>query len=250
MTASWTGLEIAGLKEAQERIDTLTRSMIMIQERERERISLDLHDQVAQDLAALRLALLGVEEETRPLNPELSRRVAQISETVKRILQDVREISYELRPPGFVQHDLVGTLQRYCGVFSSRNGLPVELDIEGADALRPTFDIGINLFRVTQEALSNIARHAQARRIVIRVKGTKSTIILSVTDDGKGFDLQKASDEAFSEKRMGLWCMGQRISRLRGEMKITSKAGAGTEIVVEVPVGEERHEGPERGPDR
>jgi PAS domain S-box-containing protein len=247
--ASGTNLDITEVKEARERIDALTHAMIQAQEWERSRISLDLHDQVAQDLSALRLSLQEVCDEVRSVKPELSDRVAGISEQVRDIVQSVRGISYELVPPGLEDLGLASTVQQYCGDFSKKHRLAVDFVSEGFEELQLDFDTEINVFRVVQEALNNVAKHAHAAKVVVRLRGSQSGILLSIRDDGTGFDVTRQSAAAIADKRMGLWCMEQRIGLLGGRIDVTSTPASGTEIVAEVPLGGGKHGWKERGPD-
>jgi PAS domain S-box-containing protein len=250
LRASGTNLDITAMKEAQKKIDALTHALIQAQERERERIALDLHDQVAQDLSAVRLALNSVSHDAGLPGPELGERVAEISERVREIARTVRDLSYELVPPGLEDLGLISTVQQYCREFSAKNGVDVELVSDGVEDLPLNFDTEINVFRVIQESLNNVAKHACAHNVTVRLSGSPSKIVLSIKDDGKGFDVTRESAAAITEKRMGLWCMEQRMALLGGTMSITSAAARGTEIVVEVPVGEVRNGRQEKGPGR
>ncbi|MFH0821382.1 MAG: PAS domain-containing protein [Pseudomonadota bacterium] len=239
LRVSGTNLDITSVKEARERIIALTHTMIMSQERERERIASDLNDHVAQDLSALRLSLKTVADDLRSVKPELSDRVEEISETVRSVVEGVRCLSYELLPPGLDHLGLVSTVQQYCSEFSAKNRLSVKLVSDGVEGLQPDFDVEINLFRVIQEALNNTAEHAQARSVVVRISGSQSRILVRVKDDGKGFDVLRESAEAIAHKRLGLWSIRQRIDLLQGTVDITSDPDRGTEIVVDVPL--EKH---------
>lgn len=247
--AAGTNLDITGMKEAQERIRALTHAMIQAQERERERIAMDLHDQVGQDLSAVRLALQAVWDDVRSVKPELSDLIAGISEAVQSIAKDVRDLSYELLPPGLDELGLVSTVQQYSSEFSVKNGLAVEFHAEGIEGLQLDFDIQINLFRVIQEALTNAARHAHASNVVVRLMVSRSKIILSIIDDGKGFNVKEESAAAIADKRMGMWGMEQRIGLLQGTIDVASCPMGGTEIKVEVPFGEEDNVRQEERPD-
>jgi PAS domain S-box-containing protein len=247
LRVSGTNLDITQAKEAQERIDALTQAMIQAQERERERVSLDLHDQVAQSLAAVRLSLQTIFDDVRSANPELSERIAQVSAAIREIARDVRDLSYELRPPGLDQLGLTSAVRQYCREFSTRHGLSVDFFSEGIEDLPLDFDTEINIFRVIQEGLNNVAKHAGARRVVIRLTVSESKIDLSIKDDGRGFDVKRESADAIEDKRMGLWCMAQRIGLLRGQMDVVSGAPEGTEIVVEIPCGGDEPCGKKKG---
>lgn len=250
LRASGTNLDITEVKQARERIDSLTHAMIQAQERERGRIALDLHDQIAQDLSALRLSLQTVFDDLRSVWPEVSDRVAEISEKLRSISKSVRDIVYELVSPGLEDLSLPSTVQQYCREFSAKNRLVVELVSEGIEELPLDFDTEINLFRVIQEALNNIAKHAHAHKVIVRLTGSQSKIVLSIKDDGKGFDVKRESATAITDKRIGLWCMEQRIGLLGGKIDVESSPDGGTEIIVEAPLRGDRNGRHEGGPDR
>jgi signal transduction histidine kinase len=147
----------------------------------------------------------------------------------------VRDLSHGLRPRGLDQMGLVRTLSRYCKDFSAKTGLRVNFHSARINELELDADIAINLFRVAQEALRNIGKHAKASRVTIVLEASFPKMILQIEDDGKGFDVNGRPVTALSEKRMGLWSMKERVNLLKGEMKIQSSPKKGTRILVEVP---------------
>ncbi len=227
--------DITDRKQAEEQVRALTQALIRAQESERERISRDLHDNLAQDLSSLRISYEMFLDDLGQLSPDMKRRGSQLSKIIHQSITAVRDLSHGLRPRGLDQMGLVRTISRYCKDFSAKTGLPVDFHAPLANELQLDADTAINMFRVVQEALRNIGKHAQAAHVSVVVETSFPGMILRIEDDGKGFDVDARSVMALSEKRMGLWCMKERVSLLRGEMKIESAPMRGTRIIVEVP---------------
>ena len=160
---------------------------------------------------------------------------------MSKILQEsitaVRDLSYDLRPPGMDQLGLVRTVYQYCEDFSEKNNVDVDLYTAGMKDLKLDFDTEINLYRLIQEGLNNIKKHAQAGKVVIRLVASSPNIILRIEDNGKGFDVKHRLARSLKEKRMGLSSMEERVSLLGGSMKIKSRPSKGTKIFIEVPCG-------------
>jgi signal transduction histidine kinase len=136
---------------------------------------------------------------------------------------------------------MIRTISRYCEDFSEKVGLNTDFFSAGMDALRLDSDIEINLYRLIQEGLNNISKHAGARNAKIRLVSSFPNIILQIEDDGRGFDVEKRRATMTHEKRMGLRSMEERVKLLGGEMRIRSKPGKGTNIFIEVPYREKKN---------
>lgn len=227
--------DITNRKQAEAHVRDLTQALIRAQESERERISRDLHDNLAQDLSSLRISYEMFLDDLGQLSPHMKRRGAQLSKMIHQSITAVRDLSHGLRPRGLDQMGLVRTISRYCKDFSAKTGLQVDFHSSLINELQLDADTAINLFRVVQEALRNVGKHAQAGQVSVVLQTSFPTMVLRIEDNGKGFDVDARSLTALSEKRMGLWCMKERVSLLRGEMTIQSCPMQGTRILVEVP---------------
>ena len=229
----------AKARMAEGHIRTLTQELIKAQENERLKISHDLHDNIAQNLSALKLACETLFHDQPTVSNELKGKVSSLSKILQKCISSVRDLSYGLRPPGLSQLGLVRTISRYCHEFSNENEMTVDFSSTDMDDLRLNFDTEINLYRVVQEALNNIRKHADAKHVIIRLTSSAPNIILTIEDNGKGFDPKKRLLSALNEKRMGLWSMEERVSLLNGIMNIQSAHMKGTKIFIEVPCNEE-----------
>jgi signal transduction histidine kinase len=196
---------------------------------ERERLARELHDSVTQSLYAVSL---HAEAATRALadgavEPAASN-LSDIGETVQEALGEMRLLLFELRPPLLEEHGLVGALQTRLRAVESRAGLSAE--IEGEDDLRLRPETERELYRVAQEALNNVLKHAHAGHVTVRLDTRDGRAALEVADDGVGFEPALRGGDGF-----GLPGMRERVERLGGSLRVESAPGAGTRVRAEVP---------------
>jgi PAS domain S-box-containing protein len=232
--------DITDRKRAEDHIHTLTQQLMKVQESERRKISRDLHDNVAQDLSTLKIACDTLFDHQPSVSSEIRRRAADMSSILQGTIVAVRDIAYDLRPPGLDQLGLAKAIFQQCEEFSEKHAVKVDFFAAGLDDLKINFDTEINLYRLVQEALSNIRKHANANHVIIRMVASHPNIILRIEDDGQGFDVEERLVSAENEKRMGLRSMQERVSLLSGDMRILSRLKDGTKIIIEVPYKEEK----------
>lgn len=233
--------DITDRKRAEKQIRTLTQGILRAQEYERERIARDLHDYLVQDLAALRMSFEMFLDDLEDLSPEMVRRGSMLSRAVHESITAVRDLSHGLRPPGLDQLGLVRTLARHCRDFSAKSGIQVDFSATGTSQIRLDSDTAINMFRVVQEAMRNVEKHADATHVAVTLAVSLPKLTLTIEDNGKSFDVESRSVAALKEKRMGLLGMKERVKLLKGKMRIQSIPSRGTTICVEIPVeGDEK----------
>ncbi|RLB82439.1 MAG: hypothetical protein DRH17_05895 [Deltaproteobacteria bacterium] len=242
-TTEQLDLELTERKRAEQHIRTLSQQLIKVQESERQRLSRDLHDYLAQDLSTLKIGLDTLFDNQSEAPPETRQRVSELSKTLQGTIIAVRDLAYDLRPLGLDQLGLLRTVFQYCEDFSDKSGLSVDFYSAGMDDLRLDFDTEINVYRLIQEALNNIKRHAEASHVTIRLVASFPNIILRIEDDGKGFDVKNQLVTALNEKRMGVRSMEERVALLQGKMRIQSRPTEGTRILIEVPYKKEKKSG-------
>ena len=197
------------------------------QEHERRRLSRELHDETGQALTSILLGLKTVEDAQG--TDAFAATVGQLRELVVATLQDVRRLAVELRPRALDDFGLVPALERLTTSFSEQTAIAVELESRLPDARLPS-DIETVLYRVVQEALTNVVKHAQAGHVSIVLSQRDGKVAAVIEDDGRGF-----SGEADAEGGLGLVGMRERVALLGGRLGLESSEGAGTTIVVEVP---------------
>ena len=224
--------------QAEDKIRTLNQQLIKAQENERNRIAGYLHDHVAQDLSTLKIGLETLFDRQPDVSSALKEKICALSKTLQASITAVRDLSYDLRPPGMDQLGLIRTVYQYCEDFAAKNNVNVDFYSAGMKALKLDFDTEINLYRLIQEGLNNIKKHAQASHVVIRLVASSPHIILRIEDNGIGFDVQGRLARSLKEKRMGLSSMEERVSLLEGKMSIRSRPSKGTKIFIEVPIRE------------
>ncbi|WP_428152890.1 histidine kinase [Desulfococcus sp.] len=227
--------DISEQRAAERQIRTLSQQLLTAQENERLMISNELHDSVAQDLSTMKISLALTLGESSTLPDDVRKTLTDMSSILSRTIRTVRNLSYDLRPPGLKEIGLIETLGSYCDEFAEDAGIHAEFHSTGLKnrAMNPFLEI--NIYRLVQEGLNNIRKHAEARRAVIFLIGAYPNVILRIEDDGKGFDVAAREQAGFSEKRMGLSSMRERVNLLMGKMSIRSRPGEGTRIFIRFP---------------
>ncbi|HKA27288.1 MAG TPA: GAF domain-containing sensor histidine kinase [Gaiellaceae bacterium] len=204
------------------------RRVVEAQELERRRLARELHDETGQALTSILLGLKGLEERT---GDEASRAAAdELRELVVSTLQDVRRLAVELRPTALDDFGLVAALERLAGSFAEQTGISVDFQTALAHERLPE-EVETALYRIVQESLTNVVKHARARRVSILLARTEGAIKAVVEDDGRGFDSGGETADGF-----GLVGMRERLALIGGRLQVESSPEAGTTIAVEVPV--------------
>jgi PAS domain S-box-containing protein len=227
--------DISEHKEAKEHIHALTQQLMKAYEDERQMISRELHDRIGQDLSMLKIGFDTLFDDHPEVHPGMRQRISELTKILHGSIMAVRDLAYDLRPPSLDQLGLARTIFQYCEDFSEKTGLSVDLKAAGMDDLRIDFDTEINLYRMVQEGLININKHADARQATIRLVASFPNIILRIEDDGQGFNVEDRLAAVSNEKRMGLRSMEERVGLLGGKMRIHSRPTEGTKIFIEVP---------------
>jgi PAS domain S-box-containing protein len=242
--------DISERKQAEQHIRTLTQELIRAQESERQKISHELHDRVAQDLSTAKIACETLFDDPGAVSSSIQQKISELSRTLQGSITAVRDLSYDLRPPSLDQLGLVRTVFEYCEDFAEKNDISVDFYSAGINDLHLDFDIEINLYRLIQEGLNNIRKHADASHVTIRLVASFPNIILRIEDDGKGFEVKERLARALYGKHMGLSGMEERVSLLQGKMGIESRPMQGTKILIEVPCKEKENGSEEMHIDR
>lgn len=230
--------DISKRRRAEQRVHDLSQQLIKAQEAERYRLSCNLHDNLAQDLSSLKFGLDTLLNGEEKVAQEIQLKTGNLSKLLEGVISVVGEMAYDLRPTGLNELGLSRTISRYCDEFSVKNGIHVDFFPAGIRDLSLDFDTSITIYRLIQEALTNIKKHAHADRVIIRLTASFPIIILHIEDNGKGFDVGTRTIDAAREKRMGLRIMAERVAALQGEMKIDSLPKQGTKVVIKFPWNE------------
>ena len=238
--AFWHAGRLEGRLQREHAIDVeLTRNLQLLSERllhaqeeERRSIARELHDQLGQELTALRLNLNALKARSVE-QPDLHQHIERLDTIAQQLDRDVDFLVWELRPTALDDFGLRAALAKHTENWSKLNGIAAELHSTGLETERLPGQIETTLFRVAQEALNNIAKHARASRVDIILERRSNQASLIVEDDGVGFD---PSDETALGQRMGLAGMRERVALVGGTIHVESAPDKGTTIFVRAPV--------------
>jgi signal transduction histidine kinase len=200
------------------------RRVVAGQELERTRLARELHDETGQALTSILLGLRTVEEADDP-----AAAVAELRELVVHTLQDVRRLAVELRPTALDDFGLVPALERLTTTFAEQSGVAVDMAAPLGDTRLPAA-VETALYRIVQESLTNVLKHAEATRVSIVMTRSPTSVTAVIEDDGRGFDPDR------DDRGLGLTGMRERLALLDGRIQIESEPGNGTTIVAEVPL--------------
>jgi len=229
-----TARDITERKLAQEGLKMFSRQLIEAQEDERRRIARELHDQVGQILTAIKMNLHNVQQVSQ------ASEVCYIKDNIEAVdqaLRLVRDLSVELRPPVLDDFGLVTALHWYVDRYQKRTGLDVSVVINMPDENeRFSRDLETACFRIAQEALTNIVRHAQAEQALLRLERDANVLLLSVKDNGVGFDPKSLRKRAPRAATLGLISMQERAHAAGGTIEIDSAISQGTEVRLMLPL--------------
>ena len=227
--------DITERKLAQDALQMFSRQLIEAQEDERRRISRELHDQIGQILTAVKMNLHTVQQFCKA--SEAGSYVNDNIEAVDEALRLVRDLSVELRPSVLDDLGLVAALRWYADRYSKRTGVTVEVKIDLRDRNeRFSRELETACFRIAQEALTNITRHARAHRGRVRLARQGNSLVLIIRDDGVGFDIRALRRRGPSVTTLGLVSMQERAHAAGGTLRIDSSISKGTEIRFTVPL--------------
>jgi len=219
------------LEHSHERLRALSRRLLEVQEEERGRLARDLHDDIGQALTALKIQ---VESLQRAAEPALRARIAEGVDTVQHTLERVRQLSLSLRPPQLDDLGLAAALRSHLDRQASVAGLAAHFDAAQAPQDIET-ETETACFRVAQEAINNVLRHANARTVWVRLSMAGERLALSVRDDGRGFDLEVVRRRGASGASLGLIGMEERVALAGGSFELRAAPGQGTTLLATFP---------------
>ena len=228
-------MDITERKQAEDLVRNLSQMLLNAQENERQMISYELHDSIAQSLSSLKIDCDTFFDNQPAISHELKEKMTQKSELIGQVIRSVRDLSYGLHPPSLNQMGIIQTISQLCEDFSEETGLGVKFMPTGMSGLKPDQTLGINLYRLVQEGLNNVRKHADADHVSVNLLASHPNIILRIEDDGKGFDVKAREAALDGEKKMGLRSMAERVGLLQGRMKIKSTPMQGTKIIIKIP---------------
>ena len=216
------------VEHASEEIRDLSKRLVELQDAERRRLATELHDIVGQNLSALVTELALIRSRlSAAKEPDLHKSLADATLLAKQSVEAVRKVMAQLRPPGLDELGLPAALRWHASAFESRTGIAAKVDADES-LPRPSAAVEDGVLRIYLEALTNVAKHASARAVVVKLELRNGHIRLSIADDGRGFEVQARGHG--ESARWGLAIMQERAAAVGGELHIRSAPGAGTLI--------------------
>lgn len=228
------------LRQSQTDLRELTGRLISAQEEERRHLARELHDDLTQRLAVLSIDAGKIEQQLPESLDPVREKLSEMKGQLVKIAWDINNLARQLHPAILDDLGLVRAVESYCTAFLKREGIPITFNHKNIPDIIEN-DVSLTLYRIVQEGLRNISKHACAEQVTVSLKGSAQEIRLSVQDNGVGFDLT----EARKTPGLGLSSMGERLRLIAGEFSIKSRPGEGTLITVRVPLDQRGSENAE-----
>ncbi|MCB0164774.1 MAG: ATP-binding cassette domain-containing protein [Anaerolineae bacterium] len=226
--------QVEALDQANLALQAAQRRLLTEREQERKRLARELHDQVIQDLLSVNYQLEEIGSNGNE-SPALTDELDDVRISIRQMVDDLRRICGNLRPPTIDSLGLGAALQSYTHDWSERNNLPVSLDLD-ANLGRLPEAIELSIFRIVQEGLNNIRKHARAGAVEIRLKHTSPrTLLISVADNGQGLKANFDLSALAAEEHYGLLGISERVALLGGRLRLQNQRGGGLLLQVEIP---------------
>jgi signal transduction histidine kinase len=222
--------DITETKKSEERIKLLSRQNIEIQERERESLSREIHDNIGQLLVSLKMGLSRVNRKIPRELAAIKDQLAELSYLANRTIKEIRELSHALHPPLIEDLGLITALEGLCQDFKSYSEIKIKWNFEQIQ--KPLQSItNVTIYRFFQEGLNNILKHSRATKAYLSLTSSDSTISAIIEDNGVGFVVDDVLSPSGNTKSLGLLSMRERLALIGGELKIISSPGKGTKII-------------------
>jgi PAS domain S-box-containing protein len=233
--------EIVGHKKSEAARQALLQRLVTAQEEERHRIARELHDQMGQYLAALILGLKVLKDATPEHSPE-HRRLQRLQEIADLIGKEVHHLALELRPTALDDLGLETTLVNHVEEWSERSGVKVDFHSSGLEKRRLLAAIETALYRIVQEGLTNVLKHAKALHVSVILQRSSDQVSVIIEDDGQGFIVEPVPGPSAVNRHLGLLGMEERGAMVGGTLTVESTLGKGTTVFVRIPMSEDEED--------
>lgn len=225
--------EVTDRTAAEAQVRHFLNRIVDIQEEERHRIARNIHDDLGQHLTAFRINLRSL---TNDINGELSGRARHVEQLAEELDSRIDAVTWELRPVDLENVGLVTAIQNLVTSWSGRFNIPADFGAIGREDIELPLETGVHLYRILQEALHNVAKHANATHAAVMVEFTDDLFKMIIEDDGLGFDLDNEPAAAKDHASLGLISMRERAMLINAAIEIESSPGSGTTVFVRVPI--------------
>ncbi len=218
---------------------TLNQKLTAVQEAERKQLARELHDEMGQALTAISINLSAIAQALpSDCNPNINERLVETDLLTNQTLEQIRELSFNLRPTTLDDLGLVPTLHWYINLYAKRVNIETEFEvIDLEERLSP--EIETALYRIVQEALTNVARHAKATKVRLLLRRRMAVVVVFIEDNGQGFDMAEIINREIAEGGTGLVGMRERVILLGGKFNIQSALQQGTQLSIDIPLEQE-----------
>jgi signal transduction histidine kinase len=224
------------LREKQDQLEYLSSSLLTAQEDERQRVAYELHDELGQSMTALKLQVRSlVQSMGADPSPILKKKCNRLSRSIKDIIESVRQLSQDLSPAILEDLGIEAALVTLLTTYEDLHEVVIVRDL-GPIHLVTNLNSQRNIYRIIQELLTNISKHANCNKIIIRVKKRKRELLVTIIDNGRGFDVDRVEKMEKGQKGMGLSTITERVRIMGGKLEIHSKQGDGVHVMFTVPV--------------
>jgi signal transduction histidine kinase len=227
--------EVAEHRKVDAERGQLLKRLVTAQEEERRRISRELHDQMGQYLSAMMLRLKTLQPLVEGQEAALSG-LQKLEELNGKLVDEVHHLAWELRPAALDDLGLHTVLQNYTEKWSERSGIAVDFHSGGLGRQRLPPDVETTVYRIVQESLTNVLKHAEARRVSVIVERRRDHLLVIIEDDGRGFEVEEVSRAQGPGGGLGLLGMRERVALVGGALSLDSSPGWGTTARVRIPV--------------
>jgi len=223
------------LKKTDQRRQLLSKELIRLLEKDRHQVAMELHDHIGQGMTSLKIALELALRHFPNEQPDIQNLLEAESKRVSQLLKDIKNISQGLRPSTLDKLGLVPSLQNLFNELKDQAVTPIMFFAKNIPKqLAP--EKALAIYRIVQESLNNIQKHARAETIHVNLVERKGIILVSIEDNGDGFDLEKAMEVTKGKMPLGLLIMRERAEQIGGEFSVDTKIGRGTIIMAEIPI--------------
>jgi signal transduction histidine kinase len=226
---------MAARRQIEREREQVLRQLMNAQEDERRRLSRDLHDQMGQEITALGLALNALKD-TVTQNGAALGHLGRAQGLTNHISDELHQLALQLRPTSLDDIGLDAAITTYVQDWAQQAGVEVDTQTHGLDGQRLPMPIATTAFRTVQEALTNVLKHAGAHTVSLVVARQAHELVITVEDDGRGFDVDTTLARAASENRLGLIGMRERVALFGGTLTHESTPGQGTTVLVRIPI--------------
>lgn len=217
----------------EQKLRSLTTELLLTEERERKKIASDLHDNIGQSLALIKMRLIHLLDALK--NNDLSKELRQVVDQISKVIDDSRTLVFEISPPVLYRFGLIPAVQWLVEQFEVEHKISIDLSVEEATG-HPEESVSVFLFRAIKELLFNIAKHADTRKAKIKICFYSDQIKIIVEDAGRGINAVDLDNKTRKKKTYGLFCIEERLKYIGGKFSVFSNPGEGTRVEIAAPL--------------